>query len=142
MAICKKILIPFDGSPPSKRAAEKGLAIAIDQKSEVVGLKVITFAGELISPSDRLWATIVDDLREKAREVLSELESMAKEKGLTIKLEIREGGAEEEMVSVASEIGADLIVMGMGGKSGMGKYLGKSIARVLKDAPCPVMVVN
>ncbi len=142
MAIFKKILIPFDGSPPSKRAAEKGLALAIDQKAEVVGLKVITFVGELITPSDRLWATIVDDLREKAKEILSELESMAKEKGLTIELEIRDGGAEEEMIFIAGKIDADLIVMGMGGKSGMGKYLGKSIARVLKDAPCPVMIVN
>ncbi len=142
MALFNKILIPYDGSPLSKRAAEKGLAIAEDQKTEVFGLSVITFEGELISPSDRLWAAIVDDLREKASEILSELEDMAKEKGLTIKLEVRDGGAEEEMVSFASEINADLIVMGMGGKSGMGKYLGKSISRVVKESPCPVMVVN
>ncbi len=141
MAVFKKILIPFDGSPLSKRAAEKGLEIAIDQKAEVVGLNIITFEG-VISPSDRLWAVIVDGLREKAGEILGELESMAKEKGLTIELEIRDGGAEEEMVSVAEEIGADLIVMGMGGTSGMGKHLGKSLARVLQEAHCPVMVVN
>ncbi len=141
MAVFKKILIPFDGSPLSIRAAEKGLAIAIDQEAEVVGLNIITFEGA-ISPSDRLWAAIVDDLREKAATILGELESMAKEKGLTIKLEIRDGGAEEEMVSVAEEIGADLIVMGMGGTSGMGKHLGKSLARVLQEAHCPVMVVN
>ena len=142
MAIFKKILIPFCGSSASKKAAEKGLAIAIDQKADVAGLMIITFVGELIAPSDRLWAVIMNDLREKAKEVLGELESMAKEKKLTIELEIREGDAEEEMVSAASEVGADLIVMGMGGESGMGKHLGKSIARLLKDAPCPVMVVT
>lgn len=142
MAIFSKILIPFDGSGPSKRAAEKGLAIAVDQQAEVVGLKVITFVGELITPSDRVWATIVEDLRGKARKILGELESMAQASGLKITLEVREGGAEEEMVALASKIGADLIVMGMGGRTGMGKYLGKSISRVLKEAPCPVMVVN
>ncbi len=141
MAVFKKILIPFDGSPLSIRAAEKGLTIAIDQKAEVVGLNIITFEG-VISPSDRLWAAIVENLREKAGEILNELESMAKEKGLTIDLKIREGGAEEEMVSEANEIGADLIVMGMGGTSGMGKHLGKSLARVLHEAHCPVMVVK
>lgn len=142
MAICNKILIPFDGSEPSKRAAEKGLAIAIDQKATVVGLKVITFEGGLVTPSDQLWEMLLDDHKKKARAILEELESMAKEKGLEITLEIREGGVEDEMVAIAEEIGADLIVMGMGGRSGLGKYLGKSLDRVLLEAPCPVLVVN
>lgn len=142
MAICKKILIPFDGSELSKRAAEKGIAIAVDQGAEVVGLKVITFEGGLITPSDGLWEAIMEDHKKKAKAILDQLDSMAKEKGLEITLEIREGGVEEEMMTIAEEIGADLIIMGMGGHSGLGKYLGKSLDRVLLEAPCPVMVVN
>ncbi len=142
MALFKKILIPYDGSDPSKRAAEKGLDFAASEGAEVVGIKIISFIGELIAPSDRLWNVISGDLKEKGNAILSELESIAKNKGVNISTKVLEGSAESEMINCAKEINADLIVMGVGGRSGMGKYLGKTINRVLRESPCPVMVVS
>ena len=142
MAVFKKILIPFDGSESSKRAAEKAFELAVDQGSEVYGLKVISFIGELITPSDSLWATIEADLREKARKILEELEKMAENKGVKITTTVKEGSAEIEVINHAKEIGADLIVMSISGKGGMGSYLGKTTDRVMREAPCPVMVVK
>ncbi len=142
MAVFKKILIPFDGSEPSKKAAEKAFELAVDQGAEVYGIKVISFIGELITPSDSLWATIEADLREKARSILKELETMAENKGVKITTTVREGSAESEVINYAKEIGADLIVMSTGGKGGMGRYLGKTADRVMREAPCPVMVVK
>lgn len=148
MAIYKKILISYNGSQPCRRAAEKAMELAADQGAEVIGLKVIAFSYETIAPSDRLWETIMDDLKGKAAAILEELKPMAEEKGVSLTTETREGVAEEELVGYASEIGADLIVMAVGGRaSRMGRFLGKgqqrvSIRTVVSEAPCPVLLLH
>ncbi|HEC16314.1 MAG TPA: universal stress protein [Sedimenticola sp.] len=148
MATFKKILISYNGSQPCRRAAEKAMEIAADQGAEVFALKVIAFSYETIAPSDRLWETIMDDLRGKATAILDELKPMAEEKGLNLTTEIREGVAEEEIAGYACEIGADLIVAAVGGRvSRMGRFLGKgqqrmSIRTLVSEAPCPVMLLH
>jgi len=142
MATFSKILVPFDGSDPSKRAASKAIDLAKEESAELIGLKVISFMGELITPSDALWTRIEKDLHDKARAILDELVSMAKEKGLEIKTEIGEGEASTEVIRYAEANNVDLIVIGYGGRGGMGKFLGGNTKRLMKDAPCPVMVVN
>ena len=139
MAVFKKILVAYDGSQASKNAAEKAIAIAADQGAELVGLKVVAFEGELIPPSDRLWATIVEDLEKKGKDILGDLESKATEKGVSVLLEVRVGYVEEEIVSLTKQTGIDLIVMGIGDKIGMHRV---SIRRLVKEAPCPVMITR
>ncbi len=140
MAIYKKILIGFDGSECCVRAAEKALELAKDQKAEVIGLKVIDFIGDLIAPSDALWERIREDVHKKAEVMLGELVSMAKTSGVPFTPVIREGTAAREIVAQARESGADIIVMGIRGKSS-GKHLGNNPRMVLLEAPCPIMLV-
>ncbi len=148
MATFKKILIPYYGSQACKRAAEKAMELAKESDAELTGLKVISFSFETIVPSDNLWEAIREDLQEKAKSALAELEAMAKERGLEIKLEIREGAIAAEVVAVANEIGADLIVMSLGSRAKrMGGFLGKaqqriSVRTLVSEAPCPVMFVS
>jgi nucleotide-binding universal stress UspA family protein len=140
MAIYKKILIAFDGSECCKRAAERGLELAKDQKAEVIGVKVIDFIGDLIAPSDALWERIREDVHKKAEDMLGELVSMAGESGVAFTPVIREGTAAREIVAQAKESGAEIVVMGIRGMSS-GKHLGNNPRMVLLDAPCPVMLV-
>jgi len=148
MATFKKILIPYYGSQACKRAAEKAMELAKENEAELVGLKVVSFSFETIAPSDNLWDAIREDLQEKAKSALAGLESMAKERGLEIKLEIREGDTESEVVALANEIGADLIVMSLGSRvKRMGGFFGKgqqriSVRTLVSEAPCPVMFVS
>ncbi len=142
MGVFKKILVPYDGSDPAKRAAMKAIEIAKDQGAELYGIKVISFIGELITPSDAVWAIIENDIRAKARGILDEFVTMASDQGMNVQTTIREGDATEETVAYASEIGADLIVMGYGGRGGMGKYLGRNVKKIVSESPCPVMVVS
>jgi len=141
MGVFKKILVPYDGSDPAKRAAAKAIELAKDQGAELYGIKVISFIGELITPSDAVWAVIENDIHAKARSILDEFVKMATDQGMNVQTTIREGDATEETVAYANEIGADLIVMGLGGRSGMGKYLGRNVKKITSEAPCPVMVV-
>lgn len=49
----------------------------------------------------------------------------------------------EELVDVATEIKADLIVIGLRRRSAVGKLiLGSNALRVMHDAPCPVLAVR
>ncbi len=148
MATFKKILIPYYGSQACNRAAEKAMELAKENKAELVGLKIVSFSFETIVPSDNLWDAIREDLQGKAKSALAALESMAKERGLEIKLEIREGDTESEVVALANEIGADLIVMSLGSRvKRMGGFFGKgqqriSVRTLVSEAPCPVMFVS
>jgi nucleotide-binding universal stress UspA family protein len=56
---------------------------------------------------------------------------------------VRGMDAAEDLVSVAGEVGADFIVIGLRRRSPLGKLiLGSSAQRVLLDAPCPVLAVK
>lgn len=49
----------------------------------------------------------------------------------------------EDLVNVAGEVGAELIVIGLRRRSPVGKLiLGSNAQRVLLDAPCPVLAVK
>ena len=49
----------------------------------------------------------------------------------------------EDLVNVATELGADFIVIGLRRRSPVGKLiLGSNAQRVLLDAPCPVLAVK
>jgi nucleotide-binding universal stress UspA family protein len=47
-----------------------------------------------------------------------------------------------EIVGLAKELGADLIVMGCRGRGGIRRAVGGSVSdAVIRNAPCPVLVV-
>jgi len=49
----------------------------------------------------------------------------------------------EDLVSVAAEVSADIIIIGLRKRSPVGKLiLGSNAQRVLLDAPCPVLAVK
>jgi nucleotide-binding universal stress UspA family protein len=73
-----------------------------------------------------------------------------------VKRELRDAGVEhevrqlvrgmdpaEDLVNVATEVGAEFIVIGLRRRSPVGKLiLGSNAQRVLLDAPCPVLAVK
>ncbi len=144
MAIFRHILVPYDGSGPARRAADKAIDLAVDQKAQLTALKVINFLGELITPSDSLWETIEYDLQKKANGILEEFEQSARERDLKIHRIISEGAIENEVITKAEELNVDLIVMGASGTSGvdLGHRFGKNIQRIIMEASCPVMLVR
>src|SRR5215213_8045779 len=88
-----------------------------------------------------------DVLRENRREAKEMLEQQAKwieESGGTVKeTYLREGRADEEIVEVAEEIGAGLIVLGSRGHGRLRRALMGSVSdAVVRHAHCPVTIVR
>ncbi len=139
----KKILIATDGSEYTKSAIKKGLSLAKMLGAEVTGVYVVDirdFSG--IDLEDMEYA-YVNMLRDNGDEILEELRDEADKMGVQIRTVKREGIPADEIVKAAEEDDADLIVIGSFGQSALEKLLLGSVAeKVIRHAPCPVLVVR
>ncbi len=88
---------------------------------------------------------------ERSRELVSHLRLYASEKaastsglsGISVGIHLRAGKTVREIVQLATEVAADLIVLG----SSMGPHLkrwivGSTAERLIAEAPCPVLVAS
>jgi nucleotide-binding universal stress UspA family protein len=139
------ILLATDGSEEAQLAATTAADLAEKTNSK---LHLVT-----VGPDYPLYelpehpAGFEDVLRENRREAKEMLEQQAKrieESGGTIKeTHLREGRAYEEIVEVAEEIDAGLIVMGSRGHGRLRRALLGSVSdAVVRHAHCPVTIVR
>jgi nucleotide-binding universal stress UspA family protein len=139
------ILLATDGSEEAQLASTTAADLAEKTNSE---LHVLT-----VGPDYPLYelpehpAGFEDVLRENRREAKEMLEQQAKwieESGGTVKeTYLREGRADEEIVEVAEEIGAGLIVLGSRGHGRLRRALMGSVSdAVVRHAHCPVTIVR
>ena len=88
------------------------------------------------------WQVLV----EAEKWVADELEKWAAEarkRKITVRTVARNGSPSAEIVELASEEHADLVIMGTHGRGGMSRVLLGSVAdRVIRTAPCPVLTVR
>jgi nucleotide-binding universal stress UspA family protein len=139
------ILLATDGSEEAQLAATTAADLAQKTNSE---LHLITVGPDL--PLYELTehpADFEDVLRKNRREAKEMLEQQAKrmeESGGTVsETHLREGRAEEEIVEVAEEIGAGLILMGSRGHGRLRRALMGSVSdAVVRHAHCPVTIVR
>ena len=70
-------------------------------------------------------------------------EFYAPDRPLRVEYRTRDGFAAEEILRVGDEVGADLIVLGTHGRTGLGRLLAGSVAEaVLRRAHCPVLALR
>lgn len=78
-----------------------------------------------------------------AREKLEAVVAGARVEGVTLASELREGPAWREIDAFARERHVDLVVVGSHGRHGLPRALLGSVAeKVVRTAPCPVLVVR
>ena len=87
--------------------------------------------------------SIKKSLHAEAEKVVAEAKKIAAEMGITIRTEIREGHASDEIVAAANKLENDLIAMGTYGWKGVNQaIMGSTTNRVISHAACPVLVVK
>jgi nucleotide-binding universal stress UspA family protein len=135
------LLVPFDGSDHSRKALGRAVELARQDGSHITALYVIPRYEEMVE----FFRTdaIQKSLRREAEKVIAEAQTIAREKGVTVATEIRDGHAADEIIAAAGASEADLIMMGSHGWRGVNKaIMGSTTTRVLTDATVPVLVVK
>ncbi|MGZ8921614.1 MAG: universal stress protein [Limisphaerales bacterium] len=140
----KKILVPIDFSDCSKKALQYALPLAQQHMAEVVLLYVAptpSYAGGEYGIIDN--SAFDAELRVTGEK---RLESFAADEiGVSVPVEkiARTGSATAEIIDVAENLPADIIVISTHGYSGLKHVLLGSVAEhVVRHAPCPVLVVR
>ena len=129
------ILCPVDTSEPSAEAGRQAIAFARWSGARVTVLHV----DELISLAD---PELLSRLMEKRRDWMRLQFREAFDAGLNVDLVSRTGSPAQEIVRYATELPADLIVMGTHGVGGFQHLMLGSVAeKVLRRASCPVLTV-
>jgi nucleotide-binding universal stress UspA family protein len=150
MASFERILVPTDFSAGSYAAL--GYAVFVAQRlGGIVEVLAVYETPSGIDPQSRITQpgspkedTLGNLLRRSTEEKLAKfLTDVPGAKGVELQRRIESGNAAEVIVRVAREDGIDLISMGTKGIGGEAKTsVGSVLAKVIRDAPCPVLAVR
>ncbi len=139
----KKILIATDGSDIAENAADFGIKLAKNLNSEVYCIYVVDTTAFSSINNETLWQNLKSILEEEGKKALKNVENKVKNLNLRFYPVLKYGNPHEEIVKFAKDKGIDLIVMGTSGRSGLNRFLIGSVAeKVIRTAPCPVMVIR
>ncbi len=137
----KKILIGVDGSEPSLNATAYAARLAKALGSRAAALHVIS----LPPSSSKALQDVQKDLRMRGEGILAKAKGVAVAEGVDVEGNTIETGGSvvKAIIDFAEGAGADLIVLGTRGTSGMPKLmLGSVAAGVVSFAHCPVLAVR
>jgi nucleotide-binding universal stress UspA family protein len=156
-ALFRKILVPLDGSEHSERALEIAIQIARNFSGELTLLHVysVTITPIVIPEPTTLNPTgvpiatsaevskMVDAARDAGKRILADAEESVRKYNVGVDTTLREGNSAQEIVKTAKEGQFNLIVIGARGAHRIRDLLMGSVTEgVLKNAPCPVMIVK
>jgi nucleotide-binding universal stress UspA family protein len=128
------ILHPTDFSPHAEQAYRTARVLARDYNARLIVVHVLT-PPPFVTAREKERALAEPDGR--VRDLRTRL------RGLSHTYKILQGRPAAEIVAAAKKVGADLIVMGTHGRSGLTRVLLGSVAEsVLRKAPCPVLTVK
>jgi nucleotide-binding universal stress UspA family protein len=141
----RKILVPVDFSAPAQQALDEAIRFAKKFRAELHLLHCY----QLFLPSTlSLYRLDVDpsiapDFREAAQRLMAEWSQRVSAAGVSSHEHLASNLPSAEAADLAGKIGADLIVIGTQGLSGLKHLLLGSVAeRTIRIAPCPVLTVG
>jgi nucleotide-binding universal stress UspA family protein len=145
-----KILLATDGS----EEAQLALSTAVDQANSTNSeLHLVSVGPWSPDPGYHMhemsfrWETyeeVVEAIGKETQQILDEQVKKVEEAGGTVQeAYVRRGRKDQEIVRLAEEIGAGLIVIGSRGRAGVRRALMGSVSdSVVRHAHCPVLVVR
>ena len=132
----KNIVVPID-----LENAEKGRACLDKAKELVDGDGKVTVVNVVEDVPGLITAELPEGLVVKAAHVARDgLLEMVKAAGLTADVEVRSGRPHHAIVSLADELGADLVLIASHSPGVRGFLLGSTAASVVHHAGCSVLV--
>ncbi len=144
-AVFRHILVPTDGSEASVMAGQLAIRLAAFHQARITFVYVVdtSVVYELANSSGMTTQQVREELEATGQRYLNHLQRLAAQVKQKAEQFIRHGEPHGEIESLASQLGADLIVMGRVGQRGPRRILiGSVTERVLEYAPCPVLIVG
>jgi nucleotide-binding universal stress UspA family protein len=139
------IVSPIDFSSASMAALERALFLAQKSGGRITLLHVLeAFPYETVYSGARALQ-LVDDYRARTAAISRELQRMVPPDAFNwceVKTSVISGVVHRAILETASEVGADLIVMGVPDRSRFDRFvMGSATTPVLREANCPVLLV-
>ncbi|WP_152270084.1 universal stress protein [Agriterribacter humi] len=149
----KKVLIALDYNSTAQKVAEQGYALAKSMNAQITLLHVISdaayYSSDIYSPLmgydsftdiKFIETASVEELREAALDYLDKSQQHLND--TTIQTAVKEGDFGEQILETATEINADIIVMGTHSRRGLEKILVGSVAeKVLRHSTIPLFII-
>lgn len=136
----ERILLATDGSEAVEPAIDHAVELADYCDASLSVLYVVDSSAAAAVPEAQAF-TISDLLEDAGRQAIDAVRARATERDVSVDEHIRHGRAHTEILAAAEDVGADLIVLGTHGRSGLDRVLlGSVAARVVRQADIPVLV--
>lgn len=138
-----RVLCPTDFSEFSTAALSYAAALAASYGSAIRILHVLT-PFPIVAPLGDVPGNvqIYESQRIQGQQALAAEAARVRRPGLSVDVELREGGAVHETLEAARAWDADLIVLGTHGRGGVERVVLGSVAeKLLRKAPCAVLAV-
>jgi len=147
MNIPHRILMGTDFSDYSKEALDYAALLAKQFGADLYLLHAfevpayyIPGVGGVGGPDIIEWLRSIREREQKGLETLAE---EVRQKGVEVHPILKEGSPVGEILNAVKEIPAEMIVLGTHGRSGLNRFMMGSVAeRVLRQAPCPIVLVR
>ena len=136
---CQHILVPVDFSPDAERALDYAIGLARQFQARLTLFHVI----HIPVTTEVDLSSYYGEMETRAQQSIAAYQQRVADAGLTAEAVIMRGTPFREIVEIATTQQVDLIVMGTHGRTGLQHLLLGSVAeRVVRLAPCPVMVTR
>jgi nucleotide-binding universal stress UspA family protein len=140
----KKILVPTDFSEASDAALE--YAVTLGQKLGATVSLVHSFELPLVGFPDgalTISAEMASNIIGAAEKALRRVAEDYAKRGIQIETRLEQADPRDGVLSAATKVGADLIVMGTHGRRGFARALIGSVTEaVVRISPIPVLTVH
>jgi nucleotide-binding universal stress UspA family protein len=135
------ILCPVDFSDPSRSALRYAVAIADHFGARLTVLSVDDPLLASVADGSGAVPSLADETRQELRRLVGDVLVQSPQHASELDVRVEVGKPEVEILRVARETAAELIVMSSHGRSGLSKrFFGSTTERVLRAAETPVLV--
>lgn len=126
------VMVPTDGSKCSHKAEDVAVSIAKKFNSKLMVVHII----------DEKLTEPFEDSEEEGNSILDEAARKGKQEGLDVEQILIIGNPVYDMGMIVKKSGADLVVIGAHGKTGLTELLGSVAENTLKTVKTPVLLVK
>jgi nucleotide-binding universal stress UspA family protein len=140
-----RILLAIDGSEPSDVAAG---TLSARPWPEGTVIRVLSVVEDVYPPISEVtlnphYQQMTQELVQEAEKLVARVADSLRRLHFAVESAVRQGDPRAEIVDDAASFGADLIVVGSHGRTGIKRWILGSVAEhVVRHAPCSVEVIR